>query len=409
MTRLRRALVGTLVGLFAITTVAATIGLWADRTALRTDRFVAAVRPLPRDSEVNRALASFLTDELLSELDLSRRAEEALPDDLRFLAGPLEGIVHDYTRDAVGDVLRSDEFQRVWVDAVRTAHENAVAVVRDDVDVPAVVREDGEVTLDLLPAAHDILQSVIARGPGFSGDVELPDLDADATRRQISEALSDAFGVELSPDFGQITVFDEDKLLVVQHAVDLTDRLVGILLMAAVVLGAAAILLSLDRRRTLLHVGLATAIATVLVFVVVRRIVADLVDLVPEGQIRDAVHAAAVVVAQGLRERAWQLLVAGLVVAAVAYVAGPGRVAVWLRGVARSAVGRAGESAAIFPRGSAGRWVHANLDGLRLAGVVVMVVALLRIEASWSGLLVALVLLAAYETALVWIAQADAQ
>jgi hypothetical protein len=408
MTRLRRALVGMLVGLFAVTAVAATIGLWADRTALRTDRFVAAVRPLPRDAEVNRALASFLTDELLSELDLTRRAEEALPDDLRFLAGPLEGIVHDYTRDAVGDVLRSDEFQGVWVDAVRTAHENAVAVLRDDVDVPSVVREDGEVTLDLLPAAHDILERVIERGPGFFGDVELPDLD-NATRRETRKALSEAFGIELSPDFGQITVFDEDKLLVVQHAVELTDRLVRILLVAAVVLGAAAVVFSLDRRRTLLQVGLATAIATVLVFVVVRRIVADLVDLVPEGQIRDAVHAAAAVVAHGLRNRAWQLLVAGLLVAAAAYVVGPGRGAVWVRGLARSAVGRAGERAATFPRGSAGRWARANLDGLRIAGVAVMAVALLRIDASWAGLLVALVLLAGYEAVLVWIARADAQ
>lgn len=409
MTRLRRASVGTLVGLFAITTVAATIGLWADRTALHTDRFVAAVRPLPRDPEVNRALANFLTDELLSELDLARRAEEALPGDLQFLAGPLEGIVHDYTRDAVGNVLRSDEFQRVWVDAVRTAHESAVAVLRDDVDIPSFVREDGEVTLDLLPAAHDALERVIARGPGFFGEVELPDLDDDATRREISEALSDAFGIELSPDFGQITVFDDDQLVAVQHAVDLTDKLVRILLVAAVALGAAAVVLSLDRRRTLFQLGLVTAIATVLVFVVVRRIVGDLVDLVPEGQNRDAVHSAAAIVAHGLRERAWQLLVAGLVVAAVAYVVGRGRGAIWVRGVARSAVGHAGESAATFPRRSAVRWAHANVDGLRIAGVAVMVVALLRIDASWAGLLVALVLLAAYEAVLVWVARADAQ
>src|SRR6266545_4468978 len=322
MTRLRRALVAALVGVFSITVVAATIGLWADRTALRTDRFVAVTRSLPRDATVNRALATFLTD------------------DLRFLVGPLEGIVHDYTRDAVGDVLRSDQFQRVWVDAVRAAHKDAVAVLRDDVDVPAVVRDDG------------------------------------ATRGEIREALTDAFGIELPADFGQFTVFDDDKLSQVQDIVALVERFVRILVAGSVVLVAAAIALSVDRRRTLVQAGVGIAIATCLVFTLLRRVVADLVDLVPEGQVRDAVRAATAVVADGLRDRAWLLLVAGLVVAAAAYLAGPGRGAIWLRGFARAVVGRAGAGASVFPATPTGQWVQVNVDGLRVAGVVVIVVAL---------------------------------
>ncbi|HUF83014.1 MAG TPA: hypothetical protein VMQ81_00320 [Acidimicrobiia bacterium] len=406
---MRRALAGALVALFAVTTVAATIGLWADRTALRTNRFVDATRSLPRDPTVNRALATFLTDELLSALDLTRRAEEALPDDLRFLVGPLEGIVHDYTRDAVGDVLRSDQFQRIWVDAVRVSHEEAVAVLRDDVDVPSVVRDDGEVTLDLLPAAHEILQRVIARGPGFFGDVELPDLDDDATRREIRDALSEEFGVELSPDFGQITVFDEDKLSGVQDIVALVERLVRLLVVGSVVLLVAALTLSDDRRRTLVQLGVAVAIAIYLVFTIVRRVVADLVDLVPEGQIRDAVRAAAAVVADGLRDRAWFVLVVGLVVAATAYLVGPGRGAVWVRGFARALAGRAGAGATVFPTTPAGRWMHANVDGLRVAGVVMVMVALLELDSSWAGVVLGLAVLAVYQAALVWVARADAQ
>jgi hypothetical protein len=391
----RRVLVGFLIFLFSVAVVAGTIGLWADRTALRTNRFVAAVRPLPRDAAVNRALATFLTDDLLSELDLARRAEEALPDDLAFLAGPIEIIVIDYTRDAVGDVLRSDQFQRVWVDAVRTAHRTALAVLRDE--EPGVVVRDGEVTLDLIPAAHEVLQRVIAQGPGFLGDVTLPELDDEATRREIREAVANAFGVELAPDFGKITVFDEDKLSEVQDTVDLTERGLQVVLIGTVLLGVAAMVLSVDRRRTLLQLGLATAIATYLVFTVLRRVIEDLVDLVPEGPNRDAVREAARIVARGLRDRAWQVLVVGLVVAAGAYLAGPGRVAVGIRGAVRAAPTRAR-----LP-------VNANLDALRLAGVVVVAVALLRIDLSWAAIVAALALLAAYEAALVWVARADAQ
>jgi hypothetical protein len=177
----------------------------------------------------------------------------------------------------------------------------------------------------------------------------------------------------------------------------------------SVVLLVAALALSVDRRRTLVQLGVAVAIATYLVFTIVRRVVADLVDLVPEGQIRDAVRAAAAVVTDGLRDRAWFVLVVGLVVAATAYLVGPGRGAVWVRGFARALAGRAGAGAAVVPTTRAGRWVHANVDGLRVAGVVMVMVALLELDSSWAGVLLGLAVLAVYQAALVWVARADAQ
>ncbi|MGI8797659.1 MAG: hypothetical protein ACR2IR_13950 [Acidimicrobiia bacterium] len=41
--------------------------------------------------------------------------------------------------------------------------------------------------------------------------------------------------------------------------------------------------------------------------------------------------------------------------------------------------------------------------------MVVIMAALLELDATWAGLFFALALLAAYEVALVWVARADAQ
>jgi len=111
-------------------------------------------------------------------------------------------------RDGIATVLKSEQFERIWNDAVATAHRLALQVLDGD-DPPGVVRRDGEVVLDLMPAIHEILQRIIAQGPGFLGTVQLPDLDENATRGEIRRQLSDRFGVDLPADFGQIPVFNE--------------------------------------------------------------------------------------------------------------------------------------------------------------------------------------------------------
>ena len=334
--RARRILAGLLVGLFALGAAASTVGLWADRTALRTDRFVETVRPFPRNPAINQALATFLTRELVNELELTKRAEEALPDNLRFLVGPLDVIARSYTRDAVADVLRTDEFQGIWVDEVRRAHEIALAVLADE--ETDVVLVDGGVTLDLLPVVVEILQRAIDEAPGFLGDVDLPELDDEPTRRQLQGALEEAFDLDVPPDFGQITVFDEDRLSEIQDYIYLVERALRPVLIATLLIGMGALAVSVDRRRTVLQLGLATAAGMVLLFVVLRIAIDDLVQLVPAGTYRDAVWEAARLIARGLRGRAWFVLVISLLVSLGAYLGGPGRGALWVRNTVKQRV-----------------------------------------------------------------------
>jgi hypothetical protein len=402
----RRALAGALVVVFSVAVVGSVIGVWARRTLLETPDFVRTVRHLPRDEAVARALSDYLTGLMLTEIDLDERAERALPDDLAFLAGPIDGIVRDYTSDAVRDVLRSDRFEQIWEKSARIAHERALNVLNDESS--AVVDEDGEVTLDLLPVVEEVLQSALSQAPGFFGSIELPNLGDNATRREIRTAVEKAFGVELPADFGRIAVFDEDQLSEAQDSVQLLHRFVIAVVALAVLSGVGALAISVGRRRTLLQLGLGVATAITLVFIVLQRVIDDLLQLVPEGENRDAARAAARVISEGLRSGAWSVLVVALAVALIAYLAGPGRGALWTRGRFVWAADRARGGAVTLPTSPAGRWARANLDALRVGGVVVTGLALVVIEVSWGALFLALVVLAAYELALAWVARAAA-
>jgi hypothetical protein len=401
--RIRRIAAGALVVVFSITTVAAMIGVWARQTVLDTDEFVHTVRPLPRDEAISLALSEYLTDLLLKEIDLDGRAERALPEDLAFLIGPLDGIVRQYTQQGVREVLRSDRFRRVWANAVRAAHREAIRILRNEEE--ALVVADGEVTLDLLPIIEEVLQDVLSEGPGFFGNIDLTNLDNDSTRREIRGAVERAFGIELPRDFGQVTVFDEDQLAEAQDAVHLLNEFVVAFVIVALASGAGAIALSLGRRRAVLQLGLGTVIASLLVFTVLRWVIDDVVHTVPEGDNRDAAHAVMTVVVEGLRDRGRFVLTLAIATAVIAYVVGPGRGAVWIRARARWAFGIARDGAISLPGSPAAKWARSNLDPLRVGGAIVAVLALLLVDLSWTVLFVTLVLVAGYELGVTWLAR----
>jgi hypothetical protein len=102
-----------------------------------------------------------------------------------------------------------------------------------------------------------------------------------------------------------------------------------------------------------------------------------------------------------------QIIWIGAMLALVAYLVGPGRAPRWLRRqaarAARStgrATGRAGHLAAAH--GPA--WIARYLDPVRIAGLIVAVVAALLLS-SWTALLVVAVVLAVYEIGVTLIAR----
>ncbi len=116
-------------GVLAVLLLAlSSLGVWAGRTALNTNVFVDRVGSLARQPAVQDALASYLTDEVVSLLDVEGYLKANLPPPADLLAVPLTSAIESFVEDQVRKVLATDAFAEVWERAVTTAHEAFVTV-----------------------------------------------------------------------------------------------------------------------------------------------------------------------------------------------------------------------------------------------------------------------------------------
>lgn len=381
--RLRRVAAPVLVVLFAISFLAAGLGVWLDRSTMNEDVWAERVVPLGEDPAVQAALATWTTDQLMETVDPRGLFEEALPERGEFLAVPLSAAVENYVRGVTEDVFASERFEELWAAAAIQAHEAAVATLRGE--RPAVEADDEKVTINLVPLINAVLARILDAAPGLVGsDVDLPDITVEDVPEEARERLASALGVDLDDGFGTVTVYDGGKLSAAQQAVKLFDRLVVLSCLLAIVTGAAALWVSPRRRRTLLQMVGAAAF----VLVVVRRAAFTLQGEVSElPRIEENRAATRVVVASFVNPLTdatlgalWLFVAIALVVA----VTGPYP---WARRLRRESsqlatrVGSGLEGQAA--RTGADAWLVEHADAAKLAGYAVGVAVLWVADGGW--------------------------
>lgn len=395
---LRRGTAAILAALAALSLVATVVGLWAAATVLNTDRWVSAVAPLPSDPQVSTAVAQYATQQVFDVVDVDQRVRQALPDRAAFVAGPITGQVRGSVTNVVTDVLRSDRFQPIWQEVNRRVHQRALAVLEGRSDVATV--QGDQIRIDLLPVINQLLRELSARLPTLFGHtITLPDLSSGTIPDDLRQKVESALGVTLPANFAQFTINDNGRLRALQDALVTFKRSVTLLAAGSLVLVGLALLVAPQRRRTLLQFGVWLVMAAVTVTAILRAVRTQLLAQVPAGTYRDGVSAAVTDLTGLLRTRGDQVIWLGVLIAAVAYLVGPGRGPVWLR-TRGSAMGRAAAGAiaagsrTLVHRGPV--WAARHRDPLRIAGVVVAVVLAL-VFSSWTALLVLAVVLAVYE------------
>src|SRR5262249_23631758 len=134
-----------------------------------------------------------------------------------------------------------------------------------------------------------------------------------------SNALADALGVQLPPDFGQVVVYQtknatkENLLDSAQHALVVLKRGLVVLIVLGVVLSIAAVLVAVDRVRAVFRVGVAITIMSVILIVVARRVAGG----VPAGATTRGGKAIAAALADSLKSSLVRVLVILAVLSAV--------------------------------------------------------------------------------------------
>jgi hypothetical protein len=210
----RRLIVGVLLVVGCLAALLANLAVWARVFAYDSDEFVAALEPLASDEEVLDGIADELVDRVMG----------LQPGD--------DSALRDLVELGLHDVLRSDAFEPIFIEAVRVAHDQLVSLAEGD-------REQAVLDLD------DVLGRLDSVLQGMGRDV--------LSETQI-EKIDD------------IVVKTRGRLDTALRIVDAVEKGAIVLPVVAATAFAAAIAFSSNRRRTLAQAGMAVAVAMVVTF-----------------------------------------------------------------------------------------------------------------------------------------------
>ena len=326
----RRIATIVLVVLTSLMVLVSTVAVWAARTVFDTDRFTAVFESVISDPAVTNAVAEKLTDQVADAVQASGVVADNVPENLQPLLPVLGGAVRGFVADQVDKFLQSDTGQEILVRAVRRAHAGVMRVL-DGSSTPGdlVSVENGAVTLNLIPAVVGVLGRVQDRG--LLKDVDLPQLDDSQSPQEQVALLSDAIGRDLSPTFGQFTVYESDRIDNAQSVVSLArdvakqiKRFVVLLVIVSLLMIALTIWVSRDRRRTIVMLGIGVAIAVILAIIIERRLINSIPQAITQLPAREATESILSSFQNSLNNANVSLFVVALLVALIGFLARPG-------------------------------------------------------------------------------------
>jgi hypothetical protein len=260
-----------LVVVAAILIPLAATAVWATRTVLNTDRFTATATDVTSDPEIISVLAERVTDNVFQAVDGTAVLDQ-VPSALKPAIPIVVGALRSRVEARVEQLLSSDAGQALIEASVRQAHAAAMQLLEGDglLSNDAFTVTNGTVTLDLRSLIRQVLVGLQEDGV-IPASVTIP-APGDPPGR-----VATALGSQLPPDFGQVVVYQtqnasgDNALDTAQHLLVTMKRGVVLLIIVGLAAAAAAIAVAVDRRRATFRVGLAVAIATVLLIVFVRR------------------------------------------------------------------------------------------------------------------------------------------
>ncbi len=301
--RWRRILVAVLVVLGCVLAPLSVLGVWVHNTLLDTDQYVSTIGPLADNAAVQNALADRITTAVVTNSDLQSKVTDALPERAAFLGPSITKGLDQFVHTIALNVTQSDAFSKLWKGVNRRAHTRLVALLEGK-GTDTVATKNGQVSVDLGPAITKVQNALESRG-------------------------IDAFA-NANPN-RTIVLIDSKNLRKAQGFVDLLDKLAWILPVVTVLLFAAAIVLSRNRRRTILRGALGVALGMGLLLVVFNLARHFYLDALPGSVHQDAAAAVYDQLLSFLRVSLRTAFVVALVIALATWIAGPGERATRIR------------------------------------------------------------------------------
>ncbi|MEU0394594.1 hypothetical protein ABZ208_17810 [Streptomyces sp. NPDC006208] len=305
------------------------VAAWTADEVGDTDRYVDTVAPLASDPDIQNAAANRVTDAVMEHIDLPTLLEGAAPADrpllekaLGKLGNSLENAVRSFVHDKSEEIIASETFDKIWIDANRRIH-SAVDKALTGSGGGAVKINNDSVSVDLGPVVDQVKQRLVDEG--MSVAAKIPEVHTD-------------FTVLRADNIGKVKTYF--KIL----------QIAGFWLpVLSVVLIAAGVLLSAHRRRVLVIAALAFAFAMVMLGVGLTVFRVVYLNALPDTVSQPAAESVYDTLTRYLRTTVRMTVVLGVVIALAAWLSGPGRWAMFVRqswhsgiGAVRSTADRAG-------------------------------------------------------------------
>lgn len=286
----------------SIALLLAAFAVWADRQLLETDTWVETSTNLLEDEDVKDALAPALVDALFENVDVEGEIEQALPEEVKGLAGPVTGGVRELANTVAREALDTGVLEGLWEEANRTAHGAFLVIVEGGDET--ISTEGGVVTLNLSPIVEEV--------GNLTG--------------------IDVFG-QIPEDAAQIEILRSDELDAVQTGADVLQTLSWILVGVTLGLYALAIFLAKGWRREALRAAGWWFIVVGVVVLVLRAVLGEVVvdSLAATEAGRPAVSSVWSIGTSALEAIAVGLIYYGVLAVIGAFLAGRTSVATELR------------------------------------------------------------------------------
>jgi hypothetical protein len=368
----------------------AVIAGWAINTVTNTDQYVSTMAPLATNPVIVQHLATRSTDLLFSSHVVQNEVTSLLPARAKPIVQPVVSQVKGYTEQLALKVFESPRFSQLWNLLNRRSHTAVVNILTGKYsNQTQALQKYGQVVLNLTPQLNQLIDQADSRGVTLFDPLR-------SVLNKNQQGLT-------------FTVVSRQQISQYSGVFNLVVKLRWWIPVVALVIGILAIVIAVQRRKTLLRVSAGVALFSLVLLGVLTY--ARTVFLNKAGTNVDPNVAGAVwdTLLRFLKTSLRWTVLAGVVVAFVAWVFGPARYAGWIRATGATG-GRwvAGQTSAVSARtGQAaaesermrrvGGWILEHLNGLRIVGVgVAALVLLFGGNLSGWGLLIIVIVLAAY-------------
>jgi hypothetical protein len=284
------------------------VARWVHSEVADTDKYVATVAPLASDPDVQEALARRITNLIFQYVDVSDITDEAASalerqglssrasDGLRALSGPIDGAVQNFVSEKVLAVVQSDAFEQAWVNANRQAHNQMVAALTGETDGAVTVQGD-EVRVSMAAFVETVKAALVDQG--FRLAERIPPIDA------------------------TFVVLDTSQLSKAQNGFHLLDLAATVLPVITLLLAALAIFAARKRRTALIAAALCIAAGMILLGLVLAGLRPLYLDALPASSSQAAAATVYDTLIASMRRNLRIVGVTALLIAVVAWLAGP--------------------------------------------------------------------------------------